>query len=607
MFIVNDDLSIYANRGDIVFFNVSADDHGTPYKFQPGDIVRISIYGRKDAETVSLQKDFPVSEVSETVFIYLEEQDTKIGEPISKHKDYWYEVVLNPDTMPQTIIGYDEDGAKVFRLFPESEEIEDDYNPQPEDFPVVDEELDMTSPRPVSNRAIARAVTTILDTCERTNQAVAELHVTPEMFGAIGDGKADDTESLQNAIDNCSGALSLGSKTYYVTGTIFVKSNTSIVGNGAKIVRASSAGKVANIFRGVDVEHITIEGIEFVSTHDQDCVNVSINGNNTVSNIDAVHFGRVKDLRVIDCKFSGLTGGIKVDEDLNDVTASVNDSLLVDGCVFDDTVFMPIYVGGLVSCTIRNCDISASPNGTKLCHHVYISSACRDFHIYDNSFRGGVGQVINAMSNYTGAVQPTNIHVHNNDFTDFRLLLAINGGEVFFDNNSCRSTVAGNCIYVESHGKLRMNDCKISVNTKLFDAGGFDIEMSGCTVACNGVIFTASADSFFSAKGCGFTVAGGESVLDITSAVAVKLVFKNCIFNTSLTGTKCAFLSRNAGCIVVVDGCSFYNATVKNFATDGMSGKVFVIGSNFVGFEKVFYTENGYTVSLNNVAHARVV
>lgn len=202
MFTVNEDLSIYATRGDIVFFEVSAEDEGVPYHFQPGDIVRMAIYGKKDAETCVMQKDFPVNEVCEKVTIYLEEQDTKIGEPISKNKDYWYEVVLNPDTEPQTIIGYDEDGAKVFRLFPESEEIDDNYEPKEEDFPVVDSELDMTSPRPVANGAIAKAVAQILDTCERTNAAVEKLYVTPDMFGAIGDGEADDTEAIQTALDS---------------------------------------------------------------------------------------------------------------------------------------------------------------------------------------------------------------------------------------------------------------------------------------------------------------------------------------------------------------------------------------------------------------------
>ena len=119
MFVVNEDMSIYANRGDIVFFSVTADDNGKNYQFQPGDVVRFTVYGKKDAETVYLQKDIPIFEATEEVAIFLGEEDTRFGDVISKPTDYWYEVELNPDTYPQTIIGYDEDGAKVFRLYPE--------------------------------------------------------------------------------------------------------------------------------------------------------------------------------------------------------------------------------------------------------------------------------------------------------------------------------------------------------------------------------------------------------------------------------------------------------------------------------------------------------
>jgi hypothetical protein len=119
MFTLNDDKSIYATRGDIVFFSVSAADDGEPYKFQAGAVVRFKVYGKKDAENVVLQKDFPVVEETEKVEIFLSEEDTKIGEVISKPKDYWYEIELNPGNDPQTIIGYDEGGAKVFKLFPE--------------------------------------------------------------------------------------------------------------------------------------------------------------------------------------------------------------------------------------------------------------------------------------------------------------------------------------------------------------------------------------------------------------------------------------------------------------------------------------------------------
>lgn len=120
MFVLNEDLSIYVTRGDIVFFSVTAkDDNGENYKFKAGDVVRIKVYGKKNAENVVLEKDFPVFSDTEMVEVYLTKEDTKIGEVISKPKDYWYEVELNPDTKPQTIIGYDEDGAKVFKLFPE--------------------------------------------------------------------------------------------------------------------------------------------------------------------------------------------------------------------------------------------------------------------------------------------------------------------------------------------------------------------------------------------------------------------------------------------------------------------------------------------------------
>ncbi len=170
MFVLNDDNSIYVTRGDIVFFSVTAEDEGVPYQFRAGDLLRMKVYGKKDVTTVVLQKDFPITEDTETVEIFLDKEDTKIGEVISKPRDYWYEIELNPDTAPQTIIGYGEDGACVFKLFPEGDDV-DEYTPEPEDFPVVDEELDLTSPRPVANRALAREIIKL----QREIEAIKEL------------------------------------------------------------------------------------------------------------------------------------------------------------------------------------------------------------------------------------------------------------------------------------------------------------------------------------------------------------------------------------------------------------------------------------------------
>ena len=119
MFVINEDLSMYITRGDAAVFSVGANMGETEYTFQPGDVVRFKVFEKKNCEEVVLKKDIKVTEVTSMVEIALDSDETKIGDVINKPTDYWYEVELNPDTYAQTIIGYDENGAKVFKLFPE--------------------------------------------------------------------------------------------------------------------------------------------------------------------------------------------------------------------------------------------------------------------------------------------------------------------------------------------------------------------------------------------------------------------------------------------------------------------------------------------------------
>ena len=202
MFTINDDLSIYATRGDTVFFTVTAEENGIPYFFEAGDVLRMKIFQKKNANNVVLEKSFPVTARTDRFTILLTEEDTKIGDVISKATDYWYEIELNPFTNPQTIIGYDEDGAKIFRLFPEGKDSEVP-EVDPEDIPVVDIELDMTSNRPVQNQAIARAIVNIAaavnvaeqEIAEKTNKASEDLAVErARIDNLIAQPVADDAE-----------------------------------------------------------------------------------------------------------------------------------------------------------------------------------------------------------------------------------------------------------------------------------------------------------------------------------------------------------------------------------------------------------------------------
>lgn len=198
MFVVNEDLSIYVTRGDACSFPVVAADVGVGSVFPAGTVLRIKVTEKKNCANVVLQKDFPAWNETASINIVLNESDTKIGDTISKPKDYWYEIEMNPNSDPKTIIGYDEDGARVFKLFPEGKDILDEPV-TPEDIPVVDSELDLTSTRPVENHAIASAVASLRadlgnTKAKGTDTADALVVERARIDNLVSGGTADDSE-----------------------------------------------------------------------------------------------------------------------------------------------------------------------------------------------------------------------------------------------------------------------------------------------------------------------------------------------------------------------------------------------------------------------------
>jgi hypothetical protein len=122
MFKIKDDQSIHVTRGDIGVIEVGGEDEvtGNICTFVPGDKIRIQVYEKKHPENVVLRKVVTVEEEAETIDIPLDKIDTKIGALITQPKEYHYEIELNPDTMPQTLIGHDDiSGPKIFKLYPE--------------------------------------------------------------------------------------------------------------------------------------------------------------------------------------------------------------------------------------------------------------------------------------------------------------------------------------------------------------------------------------------------------------------------------------------------------------------------------------------------------
>ena len=115
------DKEIHINRGDRLLFGFSIDNKGTDYIFQEGDRLKFSIYEKKgmDKPPVLQKEIIPIVGLT-SVDIDIPGSEMKIGELTNKPIEYWYEIELNDE---ETIIGYDEDGAKRLILYPEGADL----------------------------------------------------------------------------------------------------------------------------------------------------------------------------------------------------------------------------------------------------------------------------------------------------------------------------------------------------------------------------------------------------------------------------------------------------------------------------------------------------
>ena len=124
MFEIDNDKTIHLTRGDTatVEFRPINKTTNEPHVLQNGDVVRFTVYSKKNCTDIALKKDVFVTGETTAVDILLTSQDTKIGAPISKKKEYWYEIEINPDTAPVTAVGYFKDGEKKMILYPEGDD-----------------------------------------------------------------------------------------------------------------------------------------------------------------------------------------------------------------------------------------------------------------------------------------------------------------------------------------------------------------------------------------------------------------------------------------------------------------------------------------------------
>ena len=156
---------------------------------------------------------------------------------------------------------------------------------------------------------------------------VIKDYVTPEMYGAVGDGVTDDTNAIQQAVNNADNLqVYFGNKTYLISESIQL-SKFNIVNNGTirytgtdyaflfspssyidgayskfGTVLSPNGGILHVDSSNVWIQYLTIDFKDFKAGNSKDCVHIDVVGGNWVNEV-----------RFVNGRFSGGNHGVYID------------------------------------------------------------------------------------------------------------------------------------------------------------------------------------------------------------------------------------------------------------------------------------------------------
>lgn len=252
------------------------------------------------------------------------------------------------------------------------------------------------------------------EAAENASQSLAQIYetfTTPEMFGAIGDGVADDSDAVQKALDT--GKSVKFSKSYNIEKQIkALYGNIVLYGSGTLILNCIETEEFTVLFSG---NNIVLNNINFViptytalnntasrnGVKFSDCSNVLINNCTFTANATACNgildfYESWHDVKITNCKFDINTfynntvhaGGVWIRAFNNEECYNINidncvfnsvsadevlavwnanavilKNVIITNCIFSGTS-MP-YLITLASCDniiFANCQLSGTPN-----------------------------------------------------------------------------------------------------------------------------------------------------------------------------------------------------------------------------------------------------
>lgn len=320
-------------------------------------------------------------------------------------------------------------------------------------------------------------------------------YVTPEMFGAIGNGVVDDTEAVQNALNT--GGVVILTGTYLVNSSseewhiaLTVKSNTYIIGNGTIKLNPNNY-KNYSIMRIYGCDNVIIDGISVIGdgiyhTGDSGEWGYGIDIDNSKNVI-------IKNVKVSDCWGDGIIVNhlddtkpfTEINENIsilnskvkhcgrNCITVSHGKYINIYGCDISDAYrtaprdlidIEPDLYETVRYVTVTNCKLHNNARGIEVVVAVTPSYLSSEYITIDNNMFDSIDYPINV--NGIGAISGNYLNITNNILSDCKSAVISVDANYNFINNICSLNNTGtNVLNTSYSGSIIKNNVFIGGST----------------------------------------------------------------------------------------------------------------------------------------------
>lgn len=274
-----------------------------------------------------------------------------------------------------------------------------------------------------------------------------EGYITPQMYGALGDGVADDTDAIQKAIDE---AYKTKQEVYIPKGVyiidpvkaLHVKSGIKITGCGYNTVLKvkPETNVLNNIVKCESVNNVLIRDIR-------------LDGNrNTLSKSDTescnygLYFGVCEDCsveRVISSNFTGV--GIHVYGSKN---------VKVDSCISGNNAYHGYEIEQCQMCVVSRCMAESNDRSGYVLNPGEVN------------FKGSTGNIIESSVSYANG--------------DYGVLVSAGNNPEAIGTSTAENAITGNVLYKnKGYGVCLYDNSKILVSNNIIMSNGVDKYVAG--------------------------------------------------------------------------------------------------------------------------------